>query len=101
MKIHNFEEFTSIHRKHIINKENRNYIINIIHKINIERGLQFLNVTAKEAKAQYAKEYRRKNRERLNEYRKQWAQDHPEKVKQYQETYWTKKAAAQEGGEGA
>lgn len=58
-----------------------------------------MNSTAKEAKAQYAKEYRRKNRERLNEYRKQWAQDNPEKVKKYQETYWTKKGAAQEGGE--
>ena len=35
------------------------------------------------------------------EYKRKWAQAHPENVKRWQETYWNKKAAqAQEAGRG-
>lgn len=29
-------------------------------------------------------------------YKRKWAQDHPDKVKEYQERYWTKRAEAGE-----
>lgn len=53
---------------------------------------------ARKARAAYAREYREKNRERLNDYRRRWNMKNPDKVKRYQETYWKKKA--QEGGSG-
>lgn len=51
---------------------------------------------AKKARAEYAKKYREKNKDRLNAYRRNWNKENPDKVKQYQETYWGKKA---NGGE--
>lgn len=59
-----------------------------------------MSTEARQAQAAYAKEYRRKNRERLNAYRRKWSKDNPDKVKQYQETYWKKKAQEQEGVSG-
>lgn len=54
---------------------------------------------AKLKKAAYEKAYREKNRERLREYRRQWGRDNPDKVKEYNKTYWERKAAATAGGE--
>lgn len=54
---------------------------------------------AKLKKAAYEKAYREKNRERLREYRRQWGRDNPDKVKEYNKTYWERKAAAAAGGE--
>ena len=51
---------------------------------------------AKEARARYAREYNAKNRERLNEYRRNWRRENPDKVRQYNEDYWKHKA---EGGD--
>lgn len=51
-----------------------------------------MNDGAKVAQAKYAKAYRAKNRERLNQYRREWAKKHPDKIKQYAENYWNKKA---------
>ena len=48
---------------------------------------------ARKARAEYAKEYRSRNKERLNAYRRQWNKDNPDKVKQYNETYWGKKGS--------
>jgi len=31
-------------------------------------------------------------------YKREWAKKHPEKIKQYQQTYWNKKAAADDAG---
>ena len=49
---------------------------------------------AKEARRAYAREYARKNREKLKAYRKEWEKKNPEKVKSYQLNYWSKKGAA-------
>jgi len=43
-------------------------------------------------KAEYARQYREKNRERLNQYRREWNKKNKDKVKAYQENYWDKKA---------
>ena len=47
---------------------------------------------AKAAKREYAKAYREKNRERINEQRKEWNKKNPGKRKAYNERYWEKKA---------
>ena len=31
-------------------------------------------------------------------YKREWAKKHPDKIKQYQQTYWNKKAAADDAG---
>ncbi len=39
-----------------------------------------------------AAEYRKKNREQINAYQKQWRDNNPEAVKRHQEEYWLRKA---------
>lgn len=48
-----------------------------------------------EAKREYMKAWREKNRKAVNEYAKRWRDNHPERVREYQEKYWTKKALEQ------
>ena len=50
---------------------------------------------ARNAQADYMREYRRKNKERLSEYRKKWAKNNPDKVRVYRERAWEKKANSQ------
>lgn len=45
-----------------------------------------------EIKREYARQYRAKNREKLNEYSRNWRKENPDKVKGYHEAYWEKKA---------
>lgn len=40
---------------------------------------------------EYMAEYRKKNREKINAQRREWAKNNPDKVRQYQENYWQKK----------
>lgn len=47
---------------------------------------------ARDAQAAYMREYRRKNKERLAEYRKAWARNNPDKIRSYREKQWEKKA---------
>ena len=66
---------------------------------------------AKQARREYARQYREKNRERIREKTKEWVQNNPDKVKQqrkrwsqanpdkirkYKENYWNKKAQEME-----
>ena len=51
---------------------------------------------ARAAKREYGRKYRAANKERQNEYRKQWAKDNPGKIKEYQARYWEKKAACKD-----
>lgn len=51
-----------------------------------------MTAEAAEAKRNYMREYRKRNRIRLNEYRKKWAKENPEKVKAYMERQWERKA---------
>ena len=48
---------------------------------------------ALKARKAYMREWKAKNREKLQDYQKKWRKENPEKVKQYNETYWAKKAA--------
>lgn len=56
---------------------------------------------ARAARAEYGRNYRKKNRERLNAYQRDWNKRNPEKVKLYQERYWAKKAGEWYDGEEA
>lgn len=47
---------------------------------------------ARDARAAYMKEYRRRNKDRLNAYARQWRKDNPEKVASYTEKQWERKA---------
>lgn len=54
---------------------------------------------ALKARKEYARQYRAKNRDRLNEYKRKWRKANPEKVNEYTERYWNKKAAEMKGSE--
>ena len=47
---------------------------------------------ARRAKAEYEKRYRAENREKLNQYRRDWNRRNPERLKKYRDRYWNKKA---------
>lgn len=61
------------------------------------------NVTLKEAAAEarreYGREYRKRNKEKLDEYQRQWRKDHPDKVKEYAENYWTNRVLKSMGAD--
>lgn len=44
------------------------------------------------AKKEYMKKYREENRSKIREQQRIWRQNNPDKVKEYQEKYWSKKA---------
>jgi hypothetical protein len=49
---------------------------------------------AKEARRQYYREYRARNREAVNASCKRWRENNPEKFKASVENWWEKRAAA-------
>ncbi|HHB2062801.1 TPA: hypothetical protein ACOQ5G_005731 [Bacillus cereus] len=53
-----------------------------------------LSAAALEAKREYQRQWREKNRERCNAYMNKWRKENPEKVKGYMDAHWEKKAAA-------
>lgn len=57
-----------------------------------------MNVEAKQARAEYMKAYRAKNREKLNAYQRQRTKENPEKGREYRRKYWERKAAEGAGG---
>jgi len=44
------------------------------------------------ARKEYYKKYRAEHKERLNEQQRIWRNNNPDKIKQHQARYWTKKA---------
>ena len=56
-------------------------------------------MNAREAKNAYMREYRAKNRERLNEQERQRRKANPERYKRYAADYWERKAQAMKGCE--
>ena len=54
---------------------------------------------AKKARREYYREYRKKNRERINENYRKWTRENPEKAKAIQARYWQKKAVDTRGDE--
>ncbi|MED4534842.1 hypothetical protein [Metabacillus fastidiosus] len=51
-----------------------------------------LTQQVEEAKRQYMKEYRKKNRERILERQRKYYHENKEKYKEYQQRYWAKVA---------
>ena len=47
---------------------------------------------AREARSAYMREYRRRNKDRINAYARQWRKNNPEKVALYAEKQWEKVA---------
>lgn len=47
---------------------------------------------ALEARKEYMRNYRKKNREHINKTFNEWKKSNPEKVKQYEANYWEKVA---------
>ena len=45
----------------------------------------------KQDRSQYFKEYRERNREKLNKKQRDWAKENPDKVALYRLRYWEKK----------
>lgn len=43
---------------------------------------------AKQAQREYVKQWRKRNRERVNAYQRDWNRRNPEKRKQYNAAYW-------------
>lgn len=52
-------------------------------------------VDATEARKQYQREYRKKNRDKINAYRRDWNQKNPDRLKEYNRRYWERVAAKQ------
>lgn len=51
-----------------------------------------MSAEAVEAKRSYYREYRRKNREKINAKRREWRANNSDKAQQCDERYWEKKA---------
>lgn len=47
---------------------------------------------ARDARAAYMREYRKRNKDKLNAYARQWRRSNPEKVASYTEKQWEKRA---------
>lgn len=47
-----------------------------------------MSAEAQEARKAYQREYRRKNREKINAKRREWRVNNKNKVRQYNERYW-------------
>ena len=54
--------------------------------------LECLTVEAKEQRRLYKREYRSKNRDKINRQQREWRAKNPELVKQYNERYWERVA---------
>lgn len=54
---------------------------------------------AREASRAYAREYRQRNRERINQLQREWRRKNPDKVREQRERHWERKAKLRaEGG---
>ena len=51
-----------------------------------------MNIKVEDIKREYYKQYRDKNKEKINNYQRNYRANNKDKVKQYNKTYWLKKA---------
>lgn len=54
--------------------------------------LEKLTLQAQEARRDYKRQYRARNREKVNRQQREWRAKNPERVKEYQKRYWEKRA---------
>ncbi len=55
--------------------------------------MEGMSAGAIEAKRSYHREYRHKNREKINAKKREWRADNKDKVQQYNREYWERRAA--------
>ena len=71
-----------------------------VFQINTHNEWRLNNVNTEEkvrqARAEYQREYYKKNKRRLREYQNKWRKDNPERVKQYNTNYWLKQSEVQD-----
>ena len=60
-----------------------------------------MNEEAKKKKAEYMREYRAKNREKVNSAQREYYKKNKDKIREYQRRYWEKKTAAESVAGGA
>ncbi len=53
-----------------------------------------MTAEAQEVKKAYMRQYRARNRDRINAKQREWRMQNPDRVKEYQRTYWERKAGA-------
>ena len=58
--------------------------------------IRLITDEAKKKRAEYNREYRNRNRERINAKNREWHKANPEKNKSYIEKYWNKKVMENE-----
>lgn len=51
-----------------------------------------LSVQAKEARRDYKRRYRLRNREKINDQQRAWRKKNPDRVREYQAQYWNRRA---------
>lgn len=54
---------------------------------------------ARAARRAYQREWRRKNRDKVNSYRRKWRQANPDKIRQQEERHWQRVADKAAGGD--
>lgn len=57
-----------------------------------------MNEKALQKKREYARQYRERNRDKINAQNREWRALHPDRVKEYNRRYWEKQAAVEEAG---
>ena len=55
--------------------------------------MEELTLQVKEARRNYKRQYRIKNREKINQQQRAWRADNPDRVRRYQAAYWERIAA--------
>lgn len=54
--------------------------------------MEEMTMEARQARREYRKHYRDRNREKINRQQREWRAGNPEKVRQYEKRYWEKVA---------
>ena len=58
--------------------------------------IRLITDEAKKKRAEYQREYRNRNRERINAKNREWHKNNPDKNKEYIQRYWNKKVMEHE-----
>lgn len=58
--------------------------------------IELLTDEARKKRAEYNREYRNRNRERINAKNREWHKNNPDKNKEYIQRYWNKKVMENE-----
>ena len=65
-------------------------------KTRAKEVIELITDEAKKKRAEYQREYRNRNRERINAKNREWHKNNPDKNKEYIQRYWNKKVMEHE-----